>query len=162
MTLSSPKCLLDASVYVHVCHDFIWHLIVWACWSAFIFSFEDIQLLLFGFWFIFCQLDGQECLGPLFSYLCFLTSYSIHAASQNLNKYFSIPLCVEHSEFRIDKDWPLKPPKCISVEPTPQSWSHRMPRVDLVFYLGTTDSIFSVTPSFPVSWQLRNSVTPKI
>ena len=125
------------------------------------YPFEDIQLLLLGFCFLFCQLDGQECLGPLSSYLCFLTSYSIHAASQNLNKYFSIPLCVEYSEFRIDKDWPLKPPKCISVEPTQNSRSHRMPRVDLIFYLGTTDSIFSVTPSFHVSRQLRNSVTPK-
>ena len=149
-------------MYVHVCHDFIWHLIVWASWSAFIYSFEDIQLLLFGFWFFLCQLDGQECLGPLSSYLCFLVSYYILVASQNLNKYFLIPLCVEHSEFRIDKDWPLKPPKCISVEPIHNSRSHRMPRVDLVFYLGTTDSIFSVTPSFPVSWQLRNSVTPSI
>jgi hypothetical protein len=161
MTSSSPKCLLDASVFVHVFMISFDIFIVWACWSAFIFSFEDIQLLLFGFWFIFCQLDGQECLGPLFSYLCFLTSYSIHAASQNLNKYFSIPLCVEHSEFRIDEDWPLKPPKCFSVEPTPKSRSHRMPRVDLVFILGNTDFIFSVTPSFPVSWQLWNSVTPK-
>ena len=161
MTPSSPKCLLDASMYVHVCHDFIWHLIVWACWSAFIYPFEDIQLLLFGFWFLFCQLDGQECLGPLSSYLCFLTSYSIHAASQNLNKYFLISLCEEHSEFRIDKGLTIKTSQVHLGGTNPKSRSHRMPRVDLVFYLGTTDSIFSVTPSFPVNRQLRNSVTPK-
>ena len=118
MTPSSPKSLIDASMFVHVCHDFIWHLIVWACWSAFIYPFEDIQLLLFGFCFLFCQLDGQECLGPLSSYLCFLTSYSFLAASQNLNKYFSI-LCVRSTWSSVStKDWPLKPPKCISVEPT--------------------------------------------
>ena len=153
MTLSSPKCLIAARMFVHVHHVLFIILIVWACWSACVWSFEDIQLLLFGSWFIFCQLDGQECLGPFSSYLCYLISSSIHASSQNLNKHLSIPLCEGALGVPYRQRLPSKTSLKISVRPNSPNRFHRIYKADLVFHPGTTKITKSVTPSFPVNWQ---------
>ena len=96
------------------------------------YSFEDIHLFLwlFGF-FLFCQMDGQECLRTPSSYLCFshLKLYSCYITK--FDQVRSEPLCVR---------------------------STRSPRfvIDLNFqnlfvHLGLADSSFPVLPR-SLSW----------
>ena len=63
------------------------------------YSFEDIHLLLwlFGF-FLFCQMDGQECLRTLSSYLCFsrLKLYSCYITKFDQVRFE--PLCVRSTQ----------------------------------------------------------------
>ena len=59
------------------------------------YSFEDIHLLFWLFGFIsFCQVDGQECLRTLSSYLCFsrLKLYSCYITKFDQVRFE--PLCV--------------------------------------------------------------------
>ena len=72
------------------------------------YSFEDIHLLLwlFGF-FLFCQMDGQECLRTPSSYLCFprLKLYSCYITKFDQVRFE--PLCVRSTRspwFVIDLD----------------------------------------------------------
>ena len=70
------------------------------------YSFKDIHLLLWLFGlFLFCQMDGQECLGTSSSYLCFshLKLYSCYITKFDQLRFK--PLCVrstQSSRFVID------------------------------------------------------------
>ena len=97
-----------------------------------IYSFEDIHLL---FWllgsFLFCQVDGQECLRTFSSYLCFsrLKLYSCYITKFDQVRFE--PLCVRSTRspwFVIDLNFQ-----------------------NLSVHFGLTDSSFSVWPS-SLSW----------
>ena len=96
------------------------------------FSFEEIHLLLwlFGF-FLFCQMDGQECLRTPSSYLCFsrLKLYSCYITKFDQVRFE--PLCARNNRsprFVIDLNFQ-----------------------NLSVHFGLTDSSFSVWPS-SLSW----------
>ena len=126
------NCLIDARIGC-ACFAtyFICHLIVWACWLHILLIRGHPFVALIVWLFLFCQMDGQECLRTPSSYLCFsrLKLYSCYITKFDQVRFE--PLCVR---------------------------STRSPRfvIDLNFQnlfviLGLTDSSISVLPR-SLSW----------
>ena len=122
------NCLIDARIGC-VCFAtyFICHFILLACWLHILLIRGHPLVVLIDWLFLFCQVDGQECLRTSSSYLC---SSRLKLYSCCITKFDQVrfePLCVR---------------------------STRSPRfvIDLNFqnlfvHFGLTDSSTSVTPS---------------
>ena len=113
------------------------------------FSSEDIHLLfwLIGFLF-FCQVDGQECLRTLSSYLCFsrLKLYSCYITKFDQVRFE--PLCVRSTRsprFVIDLNFQNLfvhfglTEISISVKPSSLSWSRFSSRCNRFEHFGHTE-----------------------
>ena len=89
------NCLIDARVFVHAFPHISFAILLCEHVDCIFYSFENIHLLLwlFGF-FLFCQMDGQECLRTPSSYLCFprLKLYSCYITKFDQVRFE--PLCV--------------------------------------------------------------------
>lgn len=101
------------------------------------------------------QLDVQECLGTLSSYLCFLVSDSIQASSQNLSTFQTLREWITGSH-RFDKGWLSQ----VFVDVTKTLNSVHSLCVDLVFYLSTTDQENLAALCCSVNRQLCISMEP--
>ena len=126
------NCLIDARIGCECFATcFICHFIVWACWLHTLLIRGHPLVALIVWLFLFCQMDGQECLRTPSSYLCFsrFKLYSCYITKFDQVRFE--PLCVK------------------------STWSPRFV-IDLNFqnlsvYFGLTDSSLSVKPS-PLSW----------
>ena len=89
------NCLIDARVFVHaLSHISFAILIVWACWMHILLIRGHPFVALIDWLFLFCQMDGQECLRTPSSYLCFsrLKLYSCYITKFDQVRFE--PLCV--------------------------------------------------------------------
>ena len=135
------NCLIDARMFVHaLSHISFAILIVWACWMHILLIRGHPFVALIVWLFLFCQMDGQECLRTPSSYLCFprLKLYSCYITKFDQVRFG--PLCVRstrRSRFVIDLN-----------------------RQNLFVHLGLTDSSFSVLPSHQVDLGFSISVQP--
>ena len=122
------NCLIDARVFVHALpHISFAILIVWACWMHILLIQGHPFVVLIVWLFLFCQMDGQECLRTPSSYLCFsrLKLYSCYITKFDQVRFE--PLCVRSTRsprFVID----------LNLQ-------------NLFVHLGLTDSSFSFLPS---------------
>ena len=151
MTSSSPKCLLDASVFVHVCHDFIRHLYCVSMLVCIYFLIRGHPIV--AIWLSFYLLPigwtrmprttlQLSMLSHLIFHSCCITKFEQVLLDPSVCGALGVP-------YR--RGLTIKTSLVLLGGTNPKSRSHRMPRVDLVFILGNTDFILSVTPSFPVS-----------
>ena len=89
------NCLIDARLVVHALSHILSAILLCEHVICIFYSLEDIhlQFCLFGF-FSFCQVDGQECLRTLSSYLCYscLKLYSCYITKFDQVRFE--PLCV--------------------------------------------------------------------
>ena len=89
------NCLIDARIGC-ACFVtyFICHFIVWACWLHILLIRGHPFVVLIVWLFLFCQMDGQECLRTPSSYLCFprLKLYSCYITKFDQVRFE--PLCV--------------------------------------------------------------------
>ena len=114
-----------------LCHIFQLPFIVWACWLHILLIRGHPLVALIVWLFLFCQMDGQECLSTPSSYLCFshIKLYSCYITKFDQVRFE--PLCVRSTQspqFVIDLNF-----KNLSV------------------HFGMNDSSISVTPS-SLSW----------
>ena len=144
------NCLIDARIGC-ACFAtyFICHFIVWACWLHILLIQGHPLVALIVYLFLFCQIDGQECLSTPSSYLCFsrLKLYSCY-----ITKFDQVgiePLCVRSTRsprFVIDLNFQIffvhfgltdssisviprslsRSRFSISVQPIWTFWSHRV------------------------------------
>ena len=89
------NCLIDARIGC-ACFAtyFNCHFIVWACWLHILLIWEHPFVALIFWLFLFCQMDGQECLRTFSSYQCFsrLKLYSCYITKFDQVRFE--PLCV--------------------------------------------------------------------
>lgn len=121
-----------------LCH--IFHL-SFHCVGCIFYSFEDIHLLLwlFGF-FLFCQMDGQECLRTPSSYLCFscLKLYSCYITKFDQVRFEPLYVrSIGSPRFVLDLNFQ-----------------------NLFVHFGMTESSISVTPRSPSWSRFSISVQP--
>ena len=71
---------------------------MWACWLHILLIREHPFIALIVWLFLFCQMDGQECLRTSSSYLCFsrLKLYSCHITKFEQVRFE--PLCVRSTQ----------------------------------------------------------------
>ena len=144
------NCLIDARIgCACFATNFICHFIVWACWLHTLLIRGHPFVVLIVWLFLFCQMDGQECLRTPSSYLCFsrLKLYSCYITKFDQVRFE--PLCVRSTQsprFVIDLNFQnffvrfgltdssilviprsLSRSRCsIAVQPSCTFWSHRV------------------------------------